>query len=65
MCQKPRTTRRPVRSIHVTRERLAFALVILFIIVLLVVALFPQAIPGEVLVIIARLLELVISFYFR
>jgi hypothetical protein len=40
-------------------------LVLLFIIVLLVVVLFPQAVPGEVIVIITRLLELVISYYFR
>jgi len=47
------------------RKRLAVALVILFSIVLLVVVLFPQSVPGEVIVIIARLLELVIAFYFR
>jgi hypothetical protein len=62
MLPKERNARRPAVS---TRERLTFVLVLLFIIVLLVVVLFPQAVPGEVIVIIARLLELVISYYFR
>jgi hypothetical protein len=62
MLQKERNARHPAAS---TRERLTFVLVLLFIIVLLVVVLFPQAVPGEVIVIIARLLELVISYYFR
>jgi t-SNARE complex subunit (syntaxin) len=62
MLQKERNARRYAAS---NRERLTFVLVLLFIIVLLVVAIFPQAVPGEVIVIIARLLELVISSYFR
>jgi hypothetical protein len=40
-------------------------LVLLFIIVLVVMVLFPQAVPGEVLVMIARLLDLVIASYVR
>jgi preprotein translocase subunit SecG len=47
------------------RERLTVVLVLLFIIVLLVMVLFPQAVPSEVLVIIARLLDLVIASYVR
>jgi uncharacterized membrane protein YoaK (UPF0700 family) len=62
MLPKERNARRPAAS---TRERLTFVLVLLFVIVLLVVVLFPQAVPDEVIVIIARLLELVISYYFR
>jgi len=65
MCQNERTPCCRTASICATRKRLAVALVILFSIVLLVVVLFPQAVPGEVIVIIARLLELVISYYFR
>lgn len=62
MLQKKRNARRPAVS---TRERLAFVLVLLFISVLLVVILFPQVVQGEVIVMIAQLLELVILYSFR
>jgi hypothetical protein len=60
MLQKKRNT----QSLT-TRERLTFVLVLLFIIVLLVKVFFPQALSGEVIVVIAQLLDLVISSYFR
>jgi hypothetical protein len=47
------------------RQRLAIALVILFSLVLLAALFFPQAVPVELVVITARLLEPVIAFYFR
>jgi hypothetical protein len=65
MCRNERTPDCRTASTCTMRKRLAVALVILFSIVLLVVVLFPQSVPGEVIVIIARLLELVIAFYFR
>lgn len=65
MRQNEYSVHSPTASIHATRARLAGVLVLLFLIVLLVAVLFPQAMPGEVVVIIARLLEQVISFYFR
>ncbi len=64
MCQKECSTRCPAMSIQTTRARLAFGLALLFLIVLLVFVTCPQAVPGELILIIARLLESVVSFYF-
>ncbi|NJL06643.1 MAG: hypothetical protein HC911_17415 [Chloroflexaceae bacterium] len=61
MLQEERNTRRPSVSRSITHARLTRVLVLLFTIALVADALFPHAVPGAVLVILARLLELVIS----
>lgn len=65
MCPKEPQPDCPIASICTARLRLAFALILLFIIVLVVAIFFPHAVPQAVFVLITGLLQPVIMFYFR
>jgi uncharacterized membrane-anchored protein len=65
MCQKERNPCRPAASIRATRERLAFVLVLLFLIVLLTAVFFPQSAANTMLPYAAGLLALAMRFYYR
>jgi 4-amino-4-deoxy-L-arabinose transferase-like glycosyltransferase len=62
MLPKERNARRPAAS---TRERLTFVLVLLFIIVLLVSAFFPQSAAHDVLPSIAKMLVVAVRCYYH
>lgn len=66
MCQQERhPPDHSASAIRTTRERLAFALVLLFIIVLLTAVFFPQSAADEMFPYVAGLLALAIRFYYR
>lgn len=65
MCQKDPHPNGSPAAIAAIRARLAVVLVILFVLVLLVTISFPHAMLDEGVLIFARLLEVVISYYFR